>query len=48
MAFAPLLNSLAPNVKVFLPGRDSREAMEAEFAKYKKNFDSKSAGVLVP
>ena len=45
-AFAPLLAD--PSIKVFLRGRNSREAMEAEFLKHKKNFDFVHFGVLMP
>jgi hypothetical protein len=45
-AFATLLAD--PSIKVCLRGRDSREAMEAEFLKHKKNFDFVHFGVLMP
>ena len=35
-------------VKSFLKGRDKREDIEAEFKKYKKDFDFKSFGVRMP
>ncbi len=45
-AFAPLLAD--QSIKVFLRGRDSREAMEAEFLKHKPKFDFVNFGVLMP
>jgi hypothetical protein len=35
-------------ITVFLKGRDSRAAMEAEFLKHKANFDFAHFGVRMP
>ena len=45
-AFAAIISDSNPNVKLFLPWRDKRDAMEAEFLKHKKNFDFKHFGVI--
>jgi len=38
-AFERILAHRGPGVKVFRPGRDRRERVEAEFRKYKRRFD---------
>jgi hypothetical protein len=38
----------APTVKSFLKGKDKREDVEAEFKKYKKDFDFKHFGTRIP
>jgi len=38
-AFDRILAYKGPGVKVFRPGRDRRERVEAEFRKYKRRFD---------
>ena len=37
-----------PTVKSFLKGKDTREDIEAEFKKYKKDFDFKHFGTRMP
>lgn len=45
-ALKPILND--PHIKSFLKGRDKREDIEAEFRKYKKDFDISTFGVRMP
>ena len=43
-ALAPILNDNRPEVKVFEKGRATKEAIQTEFRKYKRDFDIERFG----
>ena len=46
-AFAAILTHPDPRIKKFIKGRAKREDVEAEFRKYRKNFDLREFGARV-
>ncbi len=47
-AFANILNAGRPDVKVFDKSRSTRAEVEAEFRKYKRDFDFSNLGAVLP
>ena len=45
-ALEPILSDKRPNVKVFRKGRATRQQIESEFLKHKKDFDWNRFGVI--
>lgn len=46
-AFDSILADKRPEIRVFEIGKDSKEAIEAEMRKYRKNFDLSGFQVMV-